>query len=36
VTEDVIFTVATEALSGGILDFYALYYPLGNSTCEAA
>jgi hypothetical protein len=29
VTEDVIFTVAEEAIGGGVLEFYAMFYPLG-------
>lgn len=32
VTEDVIFTVAEEALNGGVLQFYAMWYPLGESS----
>jgi hypothetical protein len=32
VTEDVIFTVTTESISGGVLRFYAMFYPLGESS----
>jgi hypothetical protein len=32
VTEDVIFTVTTEAIAGGALQFFAMYYPLGSNS----
>lgn len=35
VTEDVILTVTTEAIEGGAIDFYAFWYPLGDSKLSA-
>jgi len=36
VSEDVILTTTTEAIEGGAIDFYAIWYPLSNNSTLVA